>query len=198
MALQVCFDKILGLYSFVIDMRLPTILACACLFSLLTGCITVPKHHIQEPSQSRTSAPTPQRSGPTVVDIQARFAALPDMLRQICVDPRFSSYFRRTPCLPQMASRNQLNDRTHITPGQIKAMRLAISKIHDLNADTQNMMIQSGIEPYVSLAHRAIQHIDPQVKANQQALIEGQITWGTYNRRRIELADMYKNASETP
>lgn len=145
--------------------------------------------------ESGTETPTEDelveiaRNMPTEKDIQERFLALPGMYRQICLAPELAPYFDKTPCLPSMATKAHVSDTTRITPIQAAAMRQAVSEIRELNDETRRLMIESGLEPYASHAREAALTYDPLVVTNQNALINGDITWGEYNRRRLELGN---------
>ena len=129
------------------------------------------------------------RNMPTEKDIQERFLALPGMYRQICLAPELAPYFDKTPCLPSMVTKKHLKDTSRITPVQTAAMRQAVSEIRELNDETRRLMIESGLEPYASHARQAALTLDPLIVTNQNALINGEITWGEYNRRRLELGN---------
>ncbi len=170
------------------------------LSSTLMLCACAPLHDLLQQSaapgaESPAQTPTEDelveiaRGMPTEKDIQERFLALPGMYRQICLAPELAPYFDKTPCLPSMATKAHVNDTTRITPVQAAAMRQAVSEIRELNDETRRLMIESGLEPYASHARHAASTLDPLVVTNQNALINGEITWGEYNRRRLELGN---------
>lgn len=153
---------------------------------------------------SMLTACAPAHRGPTEADIVAmainqpgekeineRFAALPSLMHELCSRDSLSEYFAKTPCLPVQADRKMLTDSTRITAEQRKAMKAALAQIDSLNHETRRLMTESGIEGYVNLVKRAETNVDPLVRANQEKLLSGEITWGQYNRRRIDLSERY-------
>ncbi len=130
------------------------------------------------------------RHMPTEKDIQARFDEVAVMYREICTAPEYEPYFTKTPCLPALATKRQLNDKTKITPQEASAMRGVMKEVAQLNDATRDLMKKSGIDAHVRRAERARSEIDPAVLENQEALLARAITWGAYNQKRIELSQL--------
>lgn len=150
---------------------------------VLSAC-TLPKNQL--PSEDQLIAMA--RNLPTEADIKERFRAVGGVLREICTSDEFAPYFSKTPCLATDMTDRQKKDRSKITEAQKKAMTAAVAEIEELNRQTRSMMIESQIEPYVSLARTAQTQTDPLVKANQDNLLTGAITWGQYNTWREAIA----------
>ena len=100
------------------------------------------------------------------------------------------TYYYDHGCIPAMASRRQLNDRSKALAPEIEQMRRVAEEIAELNSTTRHLMTESGIDSYVRAAARADEEIDPLVRKNQDDLAGRRTTWGEYNRRRIELMQM--------
>lgn len=172
--------------SFVVSCSL-VLCACAPLKEKLAS-MTTPPPSAQSASPTEAELIEMAKNMPTEKDIRERFESLSGMYRQICLAPELAPYFDKTPCLPSMIKAAHVNDATRITARQADAMRQAVAEIRELNDETRRIMIDSGLEPYVSQARHASLTLDPLVVANQNALLNGEITWGEYNRRRAELA----------
>ncbi len=149
----------------------------------LAGCQTI--HHPSEADLIEAA-----RHMPTEKDIQARFEEVANMYRDICTAPEYEPYFAKTPCLPTLATRRQLADKTKITPQEAEAMRGVMREVAQLNTETRDLMRKSGIDTYVRQANRARDVIDPAVLENQEALLSRAVTWGAYNQKRIELSKL--------
>ncbi len=130
------------------------------------------------------------RKIPGETPIRERLEEVAAIYREICTAPEYAGYFEKTPCLPAMASRRQLNDRSKARAPEIEQMRRVAEEIAELNSTTRHLMTESGIDSYVRAAARADEEIDPLVRKNQDDLAGRRITWGEYNRRRIELMQM--------
>lgn len=125
---------------------------------------------------------------PTEEDIKERFRAVGGVLREICTSDEYAPYFGKTPCLATDVTARQKADRSRITERQKTAMTAALAEIEELNRKTRELMIESQIEPYVSLAQHAQDVTDKLAKINQDNLLAGRITWGEYNTQRESLA----------
>lgn len=160
----------------------------------LTACAPVKKQLTEEELIEMA------KSMPSESDIKERFHANAGLYRQVCQAPELAPYYTKTPCLPRQASAEQLADTSFITEGQSAAARQAIGEINELNAQTRSLMKRSGIDYYAELAQKAADKTDPLIRQNQNQLLAGEITWGEYNRRRIEILDLDppKSVSEAP
>ncbi|MDO4937271.1 MAG: hypothetical protein Q4E62_05075 [Sutterellaceae bacterium] len=152
---------------------------------LLSAC-TLPKKTETMPSEAELIAMA--KNLPTEADIKERFRAVGGVLREICTSDEFAPYFAKTPCLATDVTDRQKKDRTKITEAQKKAMTAAVAEIEELNRQTRELMIESQLEPYVSLALHAQNETDVLVKTNQDNLLSGEITWGQYNTWREAIA----------
>lgn len=152
---------------------------------VLTGCKTLTGNL---PTEAELAEMARKMPGETA--IRERFKEVAAIYREICTAPEYAGYFEKTPCLPAMASRRQLNDRSKARAPEIEQMRRVAEEIEELNSTTRHLMTESGIDSYVRAAARADEEIDPLVRKNQDDLAGRRITWGEYNRRRIELMQM--------
>ena len=152
---------------------------------VLTGCKTLTGNL---PTEAELAEMARKMPGETA--IRERFEEVAAIYREICTAPEYAGYFEKTPCLPAMASRRQLNDRSKARAPEIEQMRRVAEEIEELNSTTRHLMTESGIDSYVRAAARADEEIDPLVRKNQDDLAGRHITWGEYNRRRIELMQM--------
>ena len=134
------------------------------------------------------------KSLPSEDDLRERFHQVGNVMREICSAPEFEPYFEKTPCLPSMITEKQKSDGTRIKDDQSTAMRMALREFEELNRITRRMMVQSQIDDYVKLAHRA-DEIDIDTHINQRRLLNGEITWGEYNTERERLARLFLDAA---
>ena len=125
-----------------------------------------------------------------------RIAEVSKILRAVCTAPVNQPYFDKTPCLPPGITEKHLTDKTRITAAQKKAAEQVFARIHRLNEDTRKMMIESGNPEYARLARTSLQVVDPRVDALQRSLLSGQITWGEYNRERLEIFEETSSRSQ--
>ncbi len=125
-----------------------------------------------------------------------RIAEVSKILRAVCTAPVNQPYFDKTPCLPPGITEKHLMDKTRITAAQKKAAEQVFARIHRLNEDTRKMMIESGNPEYARLARTSLQVVDPRVDALQRSLLSGQITWGEYNRERLEIFEETSSRSQ--
>lgn len=154
----------------------------------LAGC-----QNFGQPTEADLAAQA--RSMPTEKDLTARFELVAEMYRDICTAPEYEAYFAKTPCLPTLATKRQLADRTKITPDEARAMRGVMKEVADLNHDTRELMRKTGIDTYIQRADRARNVIDPLILENQEALLARAVTWGEYNQKRSELARLNPDAA---
>lgn len=155
----------------------------------LAGCQT-----IHRPSEADLVEAA--RHMPTEKDLKARFDEVAVMYREICTAPEYESYFAKTPCLPSLATKRQLSDKTKITTQEANAMRGVMKEVAQLNDATRDLMKKSSIDAYVRRAEHARDVIDPAVRENQEALLSRAITWGAYNQKRIELSQLSADDSQ--
>ena len=147
----------------------------------LTAC-----QNFGRPSEAEIAAAARQMPGEK--EIAARFEEVSSLYRDICTAPEYEPYFAKTPCLPPLATRKQLSDRTYITDVEAGAMRGVVRETTDLNRQTRELMRKTGIDTYVRRANHAENVLDPLIRENQEALLNRRITWGVYNQKRNELA----------
>ena len=161
---------------------------CLLLPVLITGC-----QNFGQPTEADLAAQA--RNMPTEKDLTARFELVAEMYRDICTAPEYEVYFVKTPCLPTLATKRQLADRTKITPDEARAMRGVMKEVAELNHETRELMRKTGIDIYVQRADRAQSVIDPLILENQEALLARAVTWCEYNQKRSELARLAPDAA---
>lgn len=165
------------------------------LFAAVTAAVLL-SSGCQTPQKSPTEAELIEmaKSLPSEDDLRERFHQVGNVVHEICNAPEFEPYFEKTPCLPSMITAKNKSDRSRITNEQSTAMRMALREFEELNRITRRMMVQSQIEDYVLLAHRA-DEIDIETRSNQRRLLGGDITWGEYNTERERLARLFLDAA---
>lgn len=120
-------------------------------------------------------------------EYRARIEEVAARMRAACVADDFQPYFRKTACLPGGITSEMLADRTRITAAQKRAAQEVFALTHALNEETRRIMIESGTPEERAQALASQSERDPLIAALQKDLLEGRITWGDYNKRRLEL-----------
>ena len=113
--------------------------------------------------------------------VAARFRDVRGLMLRVCQQPSNQAYFSKTPCIA-----SELTE-AKATPAEVKAANRVFQQIAAINDKTRQMMIASGVDAHEAAVKQSEAQIDPKVKANQDALISGKISWGEYNRTRMTL-----------
>ena len=162
---------------------LPTFLLSLAAVLSLSACTTTGT--VPERVQSET-ADLPE-DDPVTEQYNERIAAVAREVRAVCSAAVNQAYFSRTPCLPSGMHESHLRDRTRITAEQKKAAARVFEHLRRLNEETRTLMTESGNAELMTLARRSRESVDPKIHEIQSALISGSITWGEYNRSRLEI-----------
>lgn len=191
-------------------MRIPylTIVLSTITISLLSACGTTA--HSQKPStaseasaqSSRTHQSTPKHSASTKAEAEneeyhERIAIVARDIRAICTAPANQLYYTRTPCLPAGMTEAHLRDPARMTAQAQVVTKRIFDQLHQLNEETRALMMASGDPDLIRLARRSREVVDPQIKDIQDALLSGKITWGEYNRARLEIFETSSKKSAT-
>lgn len=162
---------------------LPTFLLSLAAVLSLSACTTTGTG----PARVRSEAPALPEDDPVTEQYNERIAAVAREVRAVCSAAVNQAYFSRTPCLPSGMHESHLRDRTRITAEQKKAAARVFEHLRRLNEETRTLMTESGNSELMTLARRSRESVDPQIQEIQSALISGTITWGEYNRSRLEI-----------
>ncbi len=156
--------------------------ALAAVFASLTlfGCSAVIPVPEGEPDQTESREER---------ELRERFEDVAARLRAACVASDHQAYYRKTACLPSGITGKMLADRSSITKAERTAAAKVFAITNQLNRDSQELMLASGVPAYMKQAERSRREIEPKIQAMQNALLRGRITWGEYNRMRIDLAE---------
>ena len=209
---MVKYDVYVLLTLFATAMRIPylTIVLSTITISLLSACGTT--SHSLKPSatseasaqSSRTHQSTPKHSAPTKAEAKAeneqyheRIAIVARDIRAICTAPANQLYYTRTPCLPAGMTEAHLRDPARLTAQAQVVTKRIFDQLHQLNEETRALMMASGDPDLIRLARRSREVGDPQIKNIQDALLSGKITWGEYNRARLEIFETSSKNSAT-
>lgn len=169
------------------------------LFSLLGGCVTVPTGTDSKADGSReASAPQHRRGTERPVResenerYNERIAQVSKDIRAICTSPANRLYYAKTPCLPSGMTEAHLKDGSRITPQARRVAQQVFENLHKLNEDTRDLMTSLGDARLIRLARHSREVVDPKIEAMQAALLTGAMTWGQYNRARLEVFESSK------
>lgn len=186
-------------------MRLPllTIVLGTMTASLLSACGTTTG--IRQPSESssvtqRVSPSNDAVEGEAKGDMEGyneRIAVVAKDIRAICTAPTNQAYYSKTPCLPSGMTQAHLKDASRLTPQAKAVTKRIFEQLHDLNEETRSLMMKSGNPQLIELARQSREIIDPQIKTIQNALLEGRMTWGEYNRARLEIFESSSDNAPT-
>lgn len=170
---------------------LQTVFALVAVISL-SACTTtgVGVNRSQTPTEggsAESAHETPELSDAVSEQYHERIAVVAREIRAVCSSAANQAYFGHTPCLPAGMTDKHLRDRTRITPEQKKVAQRIFDQLHRLNEETRTFMTESGSPELVTLARHSRETVDPQIQALQDALLSGSITWGEYNRSRLEI-----------
>lgn len=197
-------------------MRIPylTIVLSTITISLLSACGTT--SHSLKPSttseasaqSSRTHQSTPKHSASTKAEAEnkneneneqyhERIAIVARNIRAICTAPANQLYYTRTPCLPAGMTEAHLRDPARLTAQAQVVTKRIFDQLHQLNEETRALMMASGDPDLIRLARRSREVVDPQIKNIQDALLSRKITWGEYNRARLEIFETSSKNSAT-
>ncbi|GCB32732.1 hypothetical protein [Mesosutterella multiformis] len=119
--------------------------------------------------------------------VAARFRDVRGLMLRVCQQPSNQAYFSKTPCIASELTDAQASDSAKASPAEVKAANRVFQQIAAINDKTRQMMIASGVDAHEAAVKQSEAQIDPKVKANQDALISGKISWGEYNRTRMTL-----------
>lgn len=117
-------------------------------------------------------------------------------LRAACVSPDYRAYYAKTACLPSGITPKMLEDRTRITNAQRTAAQAVFNITRELSDETRAIMIKTGLPEYMDLAESSRTQADPKIRAMQQGLLEGRLTWGEYNKARLALAQAWRDEDD--
>lgn len=163
----------------------------------LSACTTVPPSDkasvsVEEPisADNQTVAESETEKHQEYLE---RIAAVSKEIRGLCAASVNQSYFKKTPCLPTSITQEQLKDRTHISKEQKKAAQRIFARQKELNSETRLIMIESGDPDMIHRARFSETQTLPKIEELQQALLNGTMTWGEYNRLRLEIFEESRN-----
>ena len=128
----------------------------------------------------------PVNPSPVVAQAAQARTDFDSQMRATCGNPEFSAYFAMTSCAVKDIQFQHLANETKITPEQKVVFLKARAALDALSKQQMDNMRQFGGENGRRLVSRA-DSFQPQTDQNNLDLYNGQITWGTYNKRRKEI-----------
>src|SRR5262249_26238371 len=115
-------------------------------------------------------------------------------LRVICLSPAYAAYFAKTPCAPAAVTPEQMADTSTISPA-VKALFPDLHRAQKEQQDAFFRIMRDGSPLGARIADLFMTTYRPQNDKIDLDLANGAITWGTYNRRRKEIAQTYNTAA---
>jgi hypothetical protein len=136
--------------------------------------------------------PAPGFSAETQAALAARGQ---DMQNKVCRNPAYAAYFARTACAPGRMTVAQMTDPARISP-QEKAILGEVRRAYETQQDAINEVIRNGSPHGAKVVEIYLATFRPQVEKNERDLANGAITWGTYNKRRLEIVHAHTVAAQ--
>jgi hypothetical protein len=136
--------------------------------------------------------PSPGFSPETQAALTARGQ---DMQNKVCRNPAYAAYFARTACAPGRMTVAQMTDPARISP-QEKAILGEVRRAYETQQDAINEVIRNGSPHGAKVVEIYLATFRPQVEKNERDLANGAITWGTYNKRRLEIVHAHTVAAQ--
>jgi hypothetical protein len=125
------------------------------------------------------------------------FKALDDEWQQTCLNSEFRVLFaKKMPCKAIDATPEQLSDRTKITPVEKVALSKWETFVEGYNeriAALDKQVFTKGGDAMTSVVQRATDKI----KNDVSDLNNGQITWGDFNERRVDITKQTQQDAKT-
>ena len=118
-----------------------------------------------------------------------------DMTNKVCRNPAYAAYFARTACAPGRMTVAQMTDPARISP-QEKAVFGEVRRDYETQQDAINEVIRNGSPHGAKVVEIYLATFRPQVEKNDRDLANGAITWGTYNKRRLEIVHAHTVAAQ--
>lgn len=149
---------------------------------LFRACMSSKGYSIQTVDTSGkviNQSPVMVRSAQAQTDMQA-------LVQTTCTNPEYAAYFEMTPCLVKDIQFQHLANETKITPTQKEVFIKARAALDALNRQQLDNLRQYGGDSGRSNASK-IERVQPLNDQNNLDLYNGQITWGTYSKRRREI-----------
>ncbi len=130
-------------------------------------------------------------------DVEVQGIAAPhrkEWLKKTCLNPAFAAYFARTPCELSEMTPAQMNDSARISPEE-KAALLDLRRVEKAMEDEADEILRNGTPRGRETAKLYRSTYQPQVDKADLDLCNGAITWGTYNKRLVEIFLAYLGAA---
>jgi hypothetical protein len=115
-------------------------------------------------------------------------------LRVICLNPAYAAYFTKTACAPASITPEEMADNSTASPA-VKALLPDLHRAQNEQQDAFFRIMRDGSALGARTADLFMATYRPQNDKIDLDLSNGVITWGTYNRRRKEIAQTYTTAA---
>ena len=147
------------------------------LMLLLAACSSLTQQTLPEPQPSSNN----QAVRDSLVELSKKIKAL-------CDQAEYSVYFTKTFCTPIDSTPAMMTDMRKINRAE-KAALQAWAPVYDKLATEMNSLLGSTSTVNKRMADYNETVTVPAAQKNRQALYEGRITWGEYNRKRRQISD---------
>lgn len=174
--------------------RLKLLILSSSVLSLLGGCAVTPTS-TESKHQSIETAVDREPLSQSNEHYNERITQVSRDVRAICTSPANRLYYAKTPCLPAGMTEAHLKDRSRITPDAKRVAERVFESLHKINEDTRDLMMSTGNPRLIELAQHSREVVDPKIEAIQSSLLKGAMTWGEYNRARLEVYESSKESA---
>lgn len=108
-----------------------------------------------------------------------------DKHKAVCLMSEYAAIFKRTSCVPNEITSEQLVDSSKITQSQKYILLKWRAEANAIAKESRELLRRSGDRILRGWADY-LDSINPKVDSYNQDLFNGVITWGEYNHRRVD------------
>ena len=112
---------------------------------------------------------------------------LADRNQELCDDPQYKAYLDKSPCFGKPITPNQLSDTSKITEEQKIVLEKYRRELADYRTERIAYDRKYGGSRGGKISDIVETYLIPQTNLNAQNLYDGNISWGEYNQRKVEI-----------
>jgi hypothetical protein len=114
--------------------------------------------------------------------------------RPVCLNPAYAAYYAKTACSPNGVTPAQMAAGSRISPEE-KAIFREVRHAYNAGQNEIVEAMRKGLPWGTKAADLVMSTYRPQNDKIDLDLYNGAITWGTYNKRRLEINSAYSGAA---
>ena len=112
---------------------------------------------------------------------------LADRNKELCDDPQYKAYLDKSPCFGKPITPNQLSDTSKITEEQKVVLEKYRRELADYRKERIAYDRKYGGSRGGKISDIVDTYLIPKTNLNAQNLYDGNISWGEYNQRKVEI-----------